>query len=145
MKAMFFLVALAAGAAAAAADLDSPTGTWQTIDDHDGAVRALVEITQIGEELQGKIVQTFPRPGEEPKTLCEKCDGERKNKPILGMTFLWGLKKDGQAWRGGEILDPENGSVYDAKLKLIEEGTKLEVRGFLGLALLGRTQVWIRQ
>jgi len=133
------------GTAAHAAETDSPIGSWKTIDDHDGSVRAVVEIYPVDDELQGKIVQTFPRPGQEPHVLCEKCSGERKNQPIVGMVFLWRLKKDGDVWKGGEILDPENGTVYDAKIKLADGGQKLEVRGFLGLSLLGRTQTWLRQ
>jgi uncharacterized protein (DUF2147 family) len=145
MKTLLMIAALVAAGAAVAGDIDTPIGIWKTIDDNGGAVRAVVEISQVGGSLQGKILEAFPRPGETPKTLCDKCDGERKNQPIVGMTFLWGLKQDGETWRGGEILDPENGSVYDAKMKLIEDGQKLEVRGFLGLALLGRTQIWVRQ
>ena len=73
------------------------------------------------------------------------CDGDRKGKPVNGMTILWGLKKDGDSWANGKILDPHNGKVYSAKMKLVEGGRKLEVRGFLGVSLLGRTQVWERQ
>ncbi len=61
------------------------------------------------------------------------------------MTFLWGLKKDGDQYGGGEILDPKNGKIYRAKMKLIEGGRKLEVRGYIGLSLFGRSQTWIRQ
>lgn len=60
------------------------------------------------------------------------------------MTFLWGMTKDGEYWRGGEILDPDTGSIYDAKLRVVDGGRKLEVRGFLGLSLLGRSQIWER-
>jgi len=74
--------------------------------------------------------------------VCGKCDGANKDKPVVGMNILWGLKKDGDAWEGGKILDPKTGKVYSAKLKLA--GDKLEVRGFLGMALLGRTQTWVK-
>jgi uncharacterized protein (DUF2147 family) len=145
MKRMLAVAALFCGLAAHADDAASPIGSWKTIDDHDGSVRAVVEVYAVGDELQGKIVQTFPRPGQEPKTVCDKCSGERKNQPIIGMVFLWDLKRDGDVWRHGEILDPDNGTVYDAKIKLVDGGQKLEVRGFLGLSLLGRTQTWLRQ
>jgi len=60
------------------------------------------------------------------------------------MTILWNLRRQGDTWEGGEILDPENGSVYRCKLHPVSDGSKLEVRGFIGISLLGRTQTWMR-
>lgn len=125
-------LALAAGAG----------GTWKTIDDETKQPKALVEITEAANgELTGKIVKLFAN----PEAVCEKCEGALKGKPVVGMTILTGLKKDGEEWEGGKILDPKSGKVYSAKAKLTEGGKKLEVRGFLGVALLGRTQTWERQ
>lgn len=128
-----------------AAEIASPVGLWKTIDDSTGKQRGLVEVYQEGGEIKGRIVKTVPLPGESDKPICDKCTGERHDKPIIGMTFLWGLKQEGDSWKGGEILDPDNGNVYSAKLELIDGGQKLKVRGFMGLALLGRTQVWVRE
>ena len=80
-----------------------------------------------------------------PNPLCDACSGARRDKPILGMTIAWGLKPQGKAWGGGRILDPENGKEYSVKFTPIAGGKKLEVRGFLGVALLGRTQTWLRE
>ena len=85
---------------------------------------------------------------ETPKdAVCKDCSDERKDKPILGMTIIRNMKQSGDdktVFEGGEILDPNNGKVYQSKMKLVDNGTKLEVRGFVGISLLGRTQTWIR-
>jgi uncharacterized protein (DUF2147 family) len=145
LRAIAILSLLLAAAAALAADPAPPLGMWKTIDDNTGQPHGLVELYMEGDELKGRIVDTFPAPGEPADPTCIKCRGERKDQPVKGMVFLWGLTRDGDQWRGGEILDPANGEVYDAKLKVVEGGAKLEVRGFLGLSLLGRTQVWLRE
>lgn len=130
---------------ALAAESVPPLGMWKTIDDATGQQRGLVELYMEGDELKGRILDTFPAAGEPADPVCLKCGGARKDQPVKGMTFLWGLTRDGDQWRGGEILDPANGEIYDAKLKVIDDGGKLEVRGFLGLSLLGRTQTWLRE
>lgn len=130
---------------AGAADLQSPVGRWKTIDDETNTARSIVEITRVGDELQGRILKIFYRPDEKPDPVCEACEGERKNQPIIGMTFLWGLKPDAGDWAGGAILDPKNGKIYNAKASLDDGGQKLRVRGFIGTPLLGRTQVWLRE
>jgi uncharacterized protein (DUF2147 family) len=132
-------------AGVACADMDTPTGLWKTIDDKTGKERSVVRIVDNNGVLEGRVEQVFPLPGDDPSHLCKKCEGERKDKPIIGMTFLWGLKKDGDQYSGGEILDPKNGKIYRAKMKIIEGGRKLEVRGYIGLSLFGRSQTWIRQ
>ncbi|WP_428246413.1 DUF2147 domain-containing protein [Ferrovibrio sp.] len=133
---------------AEAADLASPVGTWRTIDDETGSERSVVEIAEVGGELQGRIVKIFLRPDEKPDPVCDKCEGERKDRPVIGMTFLWGLKPDGSSkteWAGGAILDPKNGKVYNAKAVLADGGQTLRVRGYIGTPLLGRSQVWKRE
>jgi uncharacterized protein (DUF2147 family) len=130
--------------AALASEL-SPVGLWKTIDDNTGKPRGLVRIIELNGEYQGKVEKIFIAPGEDPDPRCEKCDGARHNQPVIGMTILWGFKKQqGDEYQGGAILDPENGKVYRARMKLDGEGRKLSVRGFIGFALLGRTQTWVR-
>ena len=119
---------------------DVPLGTWKTIDDKTGQAKSLVEISEHGGEFRGKVIKLF----QNPEALCQKCDGERKDKPVLGMTIMWGVKKDGDTYSGGRIYDPKEGKEYSVKFKPIAEGKKLEVRGFMGVALLGRTQTWER-
>ena len=123
----------------------SPVGVWKTIDDNTGKPRALVRITDANGEYQGQVEKIFPKPGEELNPKCQKCDGTRHNQPVIGMTILWGLRKQGDEYQGGEILDPENGKVYRAKMKLYDDGGKLGVRGFIGFSLFGRTQTWVRE
>jgi uncharacterized protein (DUF2147 family) len=123
----------------------SPAGLWRTIDEHSGQAKGLVRIREVNGQYEGKIEKIFPVPGDDPAPKCEKCEGARHNQPVLGMTFLWGLKKQGEEYQGGEVLDPENGKTYRAKMKLVDGGRKLEVRGFIGLSLFGRSQVWLRE
>lgn len=123
----------------------SAVGLWKTIDDHTGKPRGLVRVTQVDGEYQAKVEKIFPKPGEDPNPSCEKCAGMRHDQPVIGMTILWGLTKQGDEYQGGEILDPENGKVYRAKMKLDDGGRKLYVRGYIGFSLFGRTQIWIRE
>ena len=129
----------------AALAADSPAGLWRTIDDKSGKEKSLVRIVDVNGELRGTIEKLFREPGEDPNPNCEKCPGDKKNKPVVGMTILTGLKKDKDQWSGGEILDPQNGKIYRCKLWLDDKGRELHVRGFIGVALLGRTQIWIRE
>lgn len=137
--------AICAFALSAHAADSSPAGRWQTIDDDDGKPRSLVVIEEKQGELTGRIEQIYPRPGDDAQNLCEQCKGARKNQPIVGMVFLWGLRKQGDEYAGGEILDPDNGNIYRAKLKLSPDGKQLTVRGYLGVSLFGRSQVWLRE
>lgn len=142
-----FFLALAAvallGAAPAAAAADSPVGTWRTIDDATGQTKSIVEITEVGGMLEGKVLKVLQSDqGENP--VCSECSGDRHNQPIEGMTILWGLAPKGDEWSGGQILDPANGKTYKCKLATIEDGAKLKVRGYIGFSLMGRSQVWER-
>jgi uncharacterized protein (DUF2147 family) len=127
-----------------ASDL-SPAGRWVSIDDKDGKPRSVIEITDVAGALQAKVVQIYDRPGDNPGHLCKKCDGDLKDKPVLGMMIMAGLKHDGEVWDGGTILDPDSGNTYSAKLHVIDGGQKLEVRGYLGISLFGRSQTWVRE
>jgi uncharacterized protein (DUF2147 family) len=123
---------------------DSPVGLWKTIDDKTNKPRSIVRIVEENGEYKG-IVEKGLVEGENPDRVCDKCDPPRKGQKILGMTFMWGLKKDGNEFKGGEILDPDNGKIYKAKMKLVDGGKKLDVRGFIGISLIGRTQTWLRE
>jgi uncharacterized protein (DUF2147 family) len=123
----------------------SPVGLWKTIDDHTGKPRGLLRITEANGEYQARVEKTFPAPGEEPNPKCEKCEGARHNQPVIGMTILWGLKKHGDEYQDGKILDPESGRIYRARIRLQDGGEKLDVRGFIGFSLIGRSQTWIRE
>lgn len=128
----------------AAAQTVSPVGVWKTIDDVTGKERSIVRIVEVNGALQGTVEKIFERPGDDPDHLCDKCKGDLKDKPVIGMTILWGLKDKGDVWKGGKILDPDNGKTYSCKMELAEKGKELNVRGFIGISLIGRTQTWYR-
>jgi uncharacterized protein (DUF2147 family) len=128
-----------------AAATENPFGLWRTIDDKSGKEKSLVRVSEANGQLQITVEKLFREPGEEPNPLCDKCPGEKKNKPVIGMQIGSGLKKDGDVWSGGEILDPQNGKTYKCKVWLEDKGKKLNVRGFIGVSVLGRTQVWVRE
>ncbi|HZX26395.1 MAG TPA: DUF2147 domain-containing protein [Telluria sp.] len=136
---------LAFAMAGAWADESSPVGLWKNIDDVSGKPRALIRITETNGVLQGRIEKLFREPNEDANPKCDKCSDYRKDQPVVGMLILTGLKKDGDEYNGGDILDPNNGKIYRSKLHLVDGGRKLNVRGYIGLPMLGRTQTWLRQ
>jgi uncharacterized protein (DUF2147 family) len=129
---------------ALAQEATSPVGLWRSIDDETGKPKALVRIVEANGEFRGRIEKLFRDPGEEQNPRCEKCEGQLKDQPIIGMTIVSGMKRDGAEFRGGQILDPASGKVYKSKMSLTDGGKKLEVRGYVGVPMLGRTQTWIR-
>lgn len=145
MKLLAFIITAVMAIAPAFADDSSPVGLWKNIDDVTGKPKALIRISESNGTLTGQIEKLFRDPGEEQNPKCDKCEDARKNQPIVGMTILSGLKKDGDEYNGGEILDPNNGKVYKSKLHLTDGGKKLSVRGYIGVPMLGRSQVWVRQ
>ena len=132
-------------ASAAAIAVDTPVGVWRTIDDKTGKEKSLVRIVEVQGELRGTIERLFREPGEDPNPNCDKCPGDKKGKPVIGMTILTGLKRSGDGYAGGEILDPASGKTYRCKMWTSDGGKTLNVRGFIGVSLLGRTQVWVRE
>jgi uncharacterized protein (DUF2147 family) len=122
----------------------SPAGRWKTVDDRTGQVKSIVVIEEVNGELRGKVDRIFAPPAKEANPLCEKCPGELRNKPVLGMQIMWGLRRDGDEYTGGRVMDPEEGKTYRCKLRLVEGGKKLQLRGYIGFSLLGRTQTWVR-
>lgn len=127
------------------ADTNSPVGLWKNIDDVTGKPKALIRITESNGALQGQIEKLFRAPTEDQNPKCEKCEGARKDAPVIGLVIMSGLKKDGDEYTGGEILDPDNGKVYKSKLSLGDGGKKLNVRGYIGISMFGRSQTWVRQ
>ena len=132
-------LALTLGAARALA-APSPVGYWTTVDDDGKTHSSVVQIYARGKKLFGRIVQLIKPPEPDPK--CTECDGTRKNQRILGMEILRDFEADGDEWSGGHILDPRNGKEYKCYMEVLDGGKRLKVRGYLGIALLGRTQLW---
>lgn len=121
----------------------SPIGWWETIDDKTGKPTAVVEIFEKDAKLFGRIEQILT--GDDAASVCVACKDERKNQPIVGMIIIRDLKPAGAEYSGGDILDPESGSVYRCKMHLDNHGTQLIVRGYIGVAFLGRSQTWHRR
>lgn len=121
----------------------SVVGYWVTIDDESKKEKSVVKLYKKDGKLYGKVKHIFPGPGVDENPKCKECKGGKKNKPILEMQIVNGLKWNGEVWKGGTILDPENGKVYDVKMWLDEDNAnRLNVRGYVGIFY--RTQRWIR-
>lgn len=120
----------------------SPVGLWETIGDDDGKPKAHVRIVETDGELRA-TVEAILEP-EKRDAVCDRCTDERRGRPVMGLTIVSGMRRDGDAYTGGSILDPKNGKVYSCRMRLAEDGKQLEVRGFLGISLLGRSQTWNR-
>ena len=143
LRALLALSALLAFASAQAQM--TPVGLWHSIDDKNGEPKGEIRIVDVGGVLSGKVERSLlkdSKPGEK----CDQCTDDRKDKPKIGLEIIRGAHKaDGKdVWEGGTIVDPDNGTVYKLKLTPIDGGKKLDVRGFIGFALLGRTQTWLR-
>jgi uncharacterized protein (DUF2147 family) len=144
MKATLIALALA-GASLAAAAQSTPAGLWKTIDDDGKTEKSLVRITDTAGTFSAKVEKVFDTTKQDAR--CEKCSDDRKDQPVLGMTIVKGVRAnldDKALWDGGEILDPNNGKTYKVRMKPVDGGKRLEVRGYIGAPLLGRTQTWVR-
>jgi uncharacterized protein (DUF2147 family) len=116
-------------------------GKWKTIDDETGKEKSIVEIYEKSGKIYGKVIEILDL--EHAKSFCQECRGEDARKPILGLTVIKGLVKDGDEYNSGTILDPKNGKLYRCLIEL-KEKDKLKVRGYIGFSLFGRTQYWYR-
>ena len=123
----------------------TPVGVWKTIDDKTKTERAQIRISEAGGVFTGKLEKLLAADAKQD-AKCDKCEDDRKDQPIVGMEILRGVKKadSDNTWDGGTILDAGEGKVYKVRLQTADGGKKLEVRGYVGAPLLGRTQTWIR-
>ena len=143
MKTLFASLLLCAATGTAMAQA-TPAGLWKTIDDKTKTEKSLVRITDNGGVLTGKVEKIL---SDKPDAKCVDCTDERKGQPVQGMTILRDIKADASdkgTWVGGDILDPNDGKIYKVLLKLVDGGKKLDVRGYIGMPMLGRTQTWLR-
>lgn len=123
----------------------TPVGNWHTVDDKTGEIKSLIVITEKNGVLSGTVDKVLRKDAKQD-AVCSECTDDRKGKLILGMEIIRDARKaDGKdVWEGGKILDPENGKSYTLRMTPVEGGKKLEVRGYIGAPLLGRSQTWVR-
>ena len=139
-------IALALAAAVGSVSAQStPVGVWKTIDDKTKTEKAQIRITEAGGVYSAKIEKLLAADAK-PDSVCDKCSDDRKDKPIVGMEIMRGVKRSDSdnTWDGGTILDAAEGKVYKVRLQTADGGKKLEVRGYVGMPMMGRTQTWIR-
>jgi uncharacterized protein (DUF2147 family) len=123
----------------------TPIGYWKTVDEVTGKPKSIVQIWKTNENvLMGRVIKVFAKDTGRASPVCTKCSGDFFNQPIVGMVIISGLKAKEKQWINGEILDPENGKKYSCNLRTLENGKRLQVRGYVGLPLLGRSQTWER-
>ncbi len=136
------LLCLLTSTVASIAFAQSPAGLWKTIDDATGKEKAMVRITEAGGVFTGKVEKLLDPTKQDSK--CDECTDSRKGQPVLGLTIIRNIKKGESHWEGGDILDAANGKVYRARLTLSADNKKLDVKGYIGTPLFGRTQTWSR-
>jgi uncharacterized protein (DUF2147 family) len=141
VRVMLLLVLAALSPARAAAELSSPAGLW-TPTDGEGRPLGLVRIFEWDGAFYGRIEPTSP--ADRSSARCTRCTDERKNQPIIGLVIMRHLERKDDEYVGGDILDPRTGGIYRCKFQLTDGGRKLRMRGYLGIPLLGRTQIWVR-
>jgi uncharacterized protein (DUF2147 family) len=123
----------------------SPVGLWQTVSDRTGQPDGLVRIAEVDGEFTGTVAAVFSPPARSANPLCESCRGDLKDKPVVGMVILRGVRRTAAGFSAGTILDPDDGRTYRCELELLDAGRKLRLRGYLGLRLFGRSQEWTRK
>jgi uncharacterized protein (DUF2147 family) len=116
-------------------------GKWNSTNEETGNIDSIIEVYEKNPKAFAKVIEI--KGSTRKNAVCEKCEDENKDKPILGLNILTGLQENEDEWSGGNILDPRNGRIYNCYIKLIKPN-KLKIRGYMGLALFGKTAYWER-
>ena len=119
-------------------------GLWEQVDENSGKAESWIKISERNGVYEGNIVKIFFKPGEDENWVCSKCEGSEKGAPVLGLTLIKGMRRNGLSYENGTVRDPRDGSVYRASMTVSPDGKKLEMRGYVGISLFGRSQVWNR-
>jgi uncharacterized protein (DUF2147 family) len=144
VKTVVLLAMLLPAAGVSARAEPSAVGLWEQVDEKTGRAESWFKINDRGGVYEGQIVKIFFKPGEDENWVCDKCEGADRGKPVLGLTLVKGMRRNGATYEGGTIMDPRDGTVYRARMELSPDGQQLEVRGYVGIALFGRSQTWRR-